>query len=499
MRDDLPTGTVTLLFSDIEGSTHLLQQLRDRYIIVLTECRHILRSAFQQWNGYEVDTEGDACFAVFVRASDGMAAAVTAQLQLATHPWPEGLAVHVRIGLHTGAPFLTPEGYVGMDVHRAARITSAGHGGQILLSLSTRSLVEDSLPDGIQLQDLGEHSLKDIQHPEHLFQVAIPGLRTDFPPLKTIDMQSQGSPITGSSHDGTIPFRTTNTIYALAWSPDRHFIASGGHDRTVQVWKATTGVNTFSYHGHSGGVIIVSWSPDGQAIASASLDRTIQVWSPAPLDISGSERIISTYEGHISMVSALAWSPSGRYIASSNVGGTDTTIQIWETSTGQKVLQYHGHSYWVRAVAWSPGGKFIASGSLKEVRVWDSATGHKIFTYAGHAGWVRAVKWSPDGRHIASTSEDKTVQLWNFNTGQMFVSYHGHADWVSTMAWSPDGKHMASASRDNIVHIWDTTTGSSRMSFHDHADIVHALTWLPDGKHIASVSGDRTMKVWRVI
>src|SRR5947209_6320413 len=138
----LPTGTVTLLFTDIEGSTQLLQQVGDRYVSVLTECRHLLRAAFQQWHGQVVDSQGDAFFVAFARATDAVSAAVAGQRALARHAWPEGVTVRARMGLHTGEPELTPEGYVGLDVHHAARIMSAAHGGQILLSATTRELVE---------------------------------------------------------------------------------------------------------------------------------------------------------------------------------------------------------------------------------------------------------------------------------------------------------------------------------------------------------------------
>ncbi len=195
----LPAGTVTLLFTDMEGSTQLLQQLGDRYVGMLAECRHVLRTAFQHWNGHEVDTQGDAFFVAFARATDALSAAVEAQCALASHPWPEGTKVRVRIGLHTGEPSLTPEGYMGLDVHRAARIMSAGHGGQVLLSQTTRDLVEHDLPGGVSLQDLGAHRLKDLQHPSHLFQLVMVGLPADFPPPKTLDSYPNNLPIQPTS------------------------------------------------------------------------------------------------------------------------------------------------------------------------------------------------------------------------------------------------------------------------------------------------------------
>jgi predicted ATPase/class 3 adenylate cyclase/DNA-binding CsgD family transcriptional regulator len=191
----LPGGTVTLLFSDIEGSTQLLRQLGEHYPQVLGECRRLLRAAFHQFHGREVDTQGDAFFVAFARASDAVSAAVDAQRALAGHAWAEGVTVRVRMGLHTGEPVLSSEGYVGLDVHHAARIMSAAHGGQILLSASTRALVEPELPAEVSLRDLGEHRLKDLQRPTHLFQVVIAELPADFPPLGTLDNHPNNLPI----------------------------------------------------------------------------------------------------------------------------------------------------------------------------------------------------------------------------------------------------------------------------------------------------------------
>src|SRR6266568_5142310 len=192
---DLPTGTITLLFTDIEGSTHLLQQVGERYASVLSECRDLLRTTFSEHHGHEVDTQGDAFFVAFARASDAVAATVDGQRALFTHVWPEGKAVRVRMGLHTGEPNLTSEGYVGLDVHHAARIMSAGHGGQVLLSQTTHDLVEHALPEDVSLVDLGAHRLKDLQHPSYLFQLVIAGLPAGFPPLKTLDAYPNNLPI----------------------------------------------------------------------------------------------------------------------------------------------------------------------------------------------------------------------------------------------------------------------------------------------------------------
>ncbi len=133
----------------------------------------------------EIDTQGDAFFFSFVRARDAVAAAVAAQLRLAAHSWPDGSTLRVRMSLHTGEPVVGEEGYVGIDVVRAARICAAGHGGQVLLSAATAALVGTSLPDGVSERDLGEHRLKDIDRPERIYQLDVDGLSTSFPPLRT--------------------------------------------------------------------------------------------------------------------------------------------------------------------------------------------------------------------------------------------------------------------------------------------------------------------------
>src|SRR6266581_5873716 len=285
---------------------------------------------------------------------------------------------------------------------------------------------------------------------EQACQGTQPTIESFQPALSAVSHSSQPATITPHQESSFSTDRSPSSmVYAVAWSPDRRHIASGGHDRMVHVWDATTGVTSFIYRGHTAGVTTIAWSPDGHYIASASLDKTVQIW-----DINTGQKIAS-YEGHAGMVYAVSWSPDGKRIASSSGGGTDNTVQIWEAATGANVLTYRGHTYWTRAVAWSPDGKLIASGSLREVQVWNASKGLKISSYRGHEGWVRAVAWSPDGKRVASASEDKTVQIWEVTKGKHLATYRGHADWVSILAWSPDGKRIVSLSKDNIVQVWD--------------------------------------------
>jgi class 3 adenylate cyclase len=186
-----PGGTVTFAFTDIEGSTRLLQELGDEaYGRVSADHRRLVRETFGQHHGTEIDTQGDAFFFSFPRARDAVAAAVDAQRALRDHEWPEGSAVLVRMGLHTGEPHLGDEGYVGLDVVRAARISAAGHGGQILISETTRALLGNQLPEGVGVHDLGQQHLKDVQH-EHIYELTIDGRSASPRPLKTQSPKSR--------------------------------------------------------------------------------------------------------------------------------------------------------------------------------------------------------------------------------------------------------------------------------------------------------------------
>ena len=186
----VPSGTVTFLFTDIEGSTQLLHQLgRDRYAEMLAEHERLLRAAFAAHEGRVVDTQGDSFFVAFRTAADAVAAAVDAQRDLAAEHWPHGGAVRVRMGLHTGEPRMGEQRYVGIGVHRAARIGAAGHGGQVLLSSTTRELTEEDLPPGVSIRDMGERRLKDIDQPQHLYQLDIDGLQNEFAQLRTLDVE----------------------------------------------------------------------------------------------------------------------------------------------------------------------------------------------------------------------------------------------------------------------------------------------------------------------
>ena len=185
MHDAIPS-TATFLFTDIEGSTHLLKSHRDTYASILADHHRLLREAFAAHGGREVDNQGDSFFVAFTRARDAVLAAAAAQRALAGHAWPGGAVVRVRMGIHTGEADLTVDRYVGLSVHRAARISALGHGGQVLVSPTTAGLLDDEVDlPGVALRSLGEHRLKDIDRPVRIYQLDVDGLRERFPPLKS--------------------------------------------------------------------------------------------------------------------------------------------------------------------------------------------------------------------------------------------------------------------------------------------------------------------------
>jgi len=199
---ELPTGTVTFVFTDVEGSTRLLRDLGDAYPAVISDHRRLVREALAERDGYEVDARGDEFFLAFESPRDAVEAAVAIQESHNSHDWP-GEPVRVRIGVHTGAPAIEDDDYIGLDVHTVARLCAAGHGGQILLS---QALVETL--DELEVEDLGEHELRGLDTPERIFQLLLEGEAAEFPPLRLgLSVDAQAEPVGGSAQKGAETLR----------------------------------------------------------------------------------------------------------------------------------------------------------------------------------------------------------------------------------------------------------------------------------------------------
>ena len=283
----------------------------------------------------------------------------------------------------------------------------------------------------------------------------------------------------------------SQSVNAVAWSPDGQSIASGYNDGLVQVWKVADGSPICSYRGHTQPVWWVAWSPDGSMIASASWDKTVQVWKAA----SGTP--LFTYRGHSHEVRTVAWSSDrSNKIAS---GGFDNTAQIWQLGNEKPLLTYKMHTRSVAVVAWSPDNRYIASGSNdKTVRVWDAIEGRdKFAAYTKHTNWVGTVAWSPDGKRIVSGSVDWTVHVWDATNGQDAYSY-SHGDQVWKVGWSPDGNKIASGSYDKTVQVRNAASNTLLYTYRGHNAGVFTIAWSPDSRSIASGYEDGLIHIWTV-
>jgi class 3 adenylate cyclase len=207
---ELPTGTVSFLFTDVQGSTRLLKRLGPAYGQVLARHHELVRAAAAGHGGCEVDTQGEAFFVAFSRAKDAVSAAIRMQRDHAAEPWPDDVEVRVRIAIHTAEPELAPSGYFGMGLHRAARLCALAHGGQVLLSRSTAGLVDEDETPEVTLRDLGEHLLKDLERPERVYQVVAPGLEKRFEPLASVTELARKAETVELPAVGTVTFLVTD-------------------------------------------------------------------------------------------------------------------------------------------------------------------------------------------------------------------------------------------------------------------------------------------------
>lgn len=217
----LPAGTVTFLFCDVEASTRLMRALGDEWGRALGDYRRIMRETAEGAGGREVDSQGDGMFLVFPRARVAVAAAAQAQRRLAEHEWPQGAQLQVRMGLHTGEPGVGEEGYLGLDVVRAARIAASAHGGQILLSATTQALVAGDPLEGIGTIYLGEHRLKDIPAPEHVHQLVVAGQQTRFDSLRELE-EAPPEPVQFAGREREVAREIEDAVRDLRTSIEQH-------------------------------------------------------------------------------------------------------------------------------------------------------------------------------------------------------------------------------------------------------------------------------------
>jgi WD40 repeat protein len=252
-----------------------------------------------------------------------------------------------------------------------------------------------------------------------------------------------------------------DTIIGLAWSPDGKRLASGAHNRVINIWNMAN-KRSFSLRGHNGPVNCLAWSPDQRLLASGSADHTICIWN------TNTWQLQHRLTGHESVVYSIAWSPRHKMLAS---GSWDNTIRLWNVATGQLLRTLTEHAGIIYCVAWSPNGRFLASASDDgTIRVWDTRTWQVAYTFADHMGSVRSIAWSPDGRSLASGSSDKTIRIWDVPPGQQMQVIEGHTGAVFAVSFSARGRFLVSKSKDGTVQLWRTDTYEN-------------VAIIPDGSH----------------
>ena len=286
------------------------------------------------------------------------------------------------------------------------------------------------------------------------------------------------------------PIGHTNSIAALAYSPNGKVIASGSEDSNIILWDVETGREVKTLIGHTHLVNSLVYSIDGRTIISGSWDGTIKFWDAK----TGTE--LNTLMGHSSRVYCLAISPDGRTLAS---GSADSTIKIWNIETGRVITSLFGHTDAINAISFSPDGTTLVSGSDDSViKIWDVKRGNETKSISGNNNSILTISYSPDGSTFATGSKDSTITLWDSKTGTMVKRLRGHDDYVLSVAFVSGGKTLVSGSADKTIKLWDVATGNEIRTLTGHREWVYSLSISPDGQTIASGSFDNFLKLWDV-
>jgi WD40 repeat protein/tRNA A-37 threonylcarbamoyl transferase component Bud32 len=299
---------------------------------------------------------------------------------------------------------------------------------------------------------------------------------------KVWDMATGAELMTLRGHDGMVG--------SVAFSPDGARIVTGGESGAIKVWDAAKGTELVTLLGHLSRVTGVAFSLDGKHIVSSSYDETIKTW-----DLGVDHLATLTLEGRYN---SMAFSPDGRHMVTG--GGEDKAIRVWDVVTRDELMKIDGDG---GCVSFSPDAKRIISADGNDINVWDASSGKKLMILSGHEDQIWSMSYSPDGTRIVSGGRDKTVRIWNADTGAEVFTLRGHGDSplladfspVSSVAFSPDGRLVASGSYDYTVKIWKVESGTEVMTMDRHSSLVSDVTFSPDGKRFASASSDGTIRV----
>ena len=283
----------------------------------------------------------------------------------------------------------------------------------------------------------------------------------------------------------------TDNVECLAFAPDGDILASSGDGATVQLWDSRRGEHVQTLSGPTGPVFTLTWSPEGHLLAGGSFDKTIQLWENSQF---GSGSPVWRLSGHANFVLALAFSPDGTMLAS---GSWDGTVKIWDVESLSLRQTLTAHTDRVRAVAWSPDGRLLAScGFDQTIWLWDVGRSSYRMGLHGHTAGVYDIAFTPDSCSLLSSGEDGTLRVWDVERGQCIRILQGYAVSLYDVAWSPDGTLLASAGSDTLVTIWNVESQIPTRLLHGHRSLAHGVAWSPDGRWLASSGLHNAVRLW---
>lgn len=285
----------------------------------------------------------------------------------------------------------------------------------------------------------------------------------------------------------------TDSVLAVAVTPDGKLVISGSDDSTVKIWNRETGKELNTFKGHTHAVRSVAVTPDGKLVISGSDDSTVKVWN---LETG---KKLNTFKGHTQTVRSVAVTPDGKQVIS---GSDDRSIKVWELETGEELFTLKGHADCVLAVAVTPDGKRLISSSGfydQTIKVWNLETQDELLTLTGHTNSINAVAVTPDGKRIISGSSDYSIKVWNLETGEELNTLTNNtSNVVLAVAVTPDGQRAIAGYRHKTIKVWNLETGEEMSSFRGHPSLVKAVTVTPDGTHFISAFKDHTIKIWNL-
>ncbi len=278
-----------------------------------------------------------------------------------------------------------------------------------------------------------------------------------------------------------------DAVYALSFTSDGKYLASGGEDKAIYVWDFQSGELVYSIVNNYFPVRALQFLNDDEILATSGPDVKL-------IDMAGN--IIKAYGGYTTHIWSFDYNPKIRKLIA---GSYSKNINIWDFNSGEIVVTLTGHEKSTLPVCFSPDGKYAVTGSLdRSVRLWNVSSGEELKKLDRHSGNVLVVRFHPSGKYFASASLDKTIRLWDVETGKVLKTYSGHDKGILDIEFSPDGYFLASASADFTIVLWEVFTGKKLYSFVDHEGSVNVLRFSPDGNYLVSGSTDKTIMIWKL-